>query len=218
MGEELWTDACTAWMQIIPTSAHLKPPLPSISRPRTFFLLLSGRLQHPNVRSLTSINSFMSRTIDPYGVNNTVVLWGKPTYNTVLLPAGNGNGNVQSEILFEKGDDFTLQNGWPFPQVSITRRYYTKNILVRVVATHRFLTKRVSLFFFVFFSLFFFIPVSTCFIPAESAVQWRGVYYASLLPRCSQEGNNNSSIHSIFTVRLTHPLLGIDVMLKLSLK
>lgn len=74
-------------------------------------------MQHPNIENLTDIFSWRAQTLQPYGVNNTAIFWGIPFYNTVLLPAGQG-GNVQSEMLFAKRDDFTLEEGWGFPRVS----------------------------------------------------------------------------------------------------
>ncbi|CAI7883806.1 unnamed protein product [Closterium sp. NIES-53] len=49
------------------------------------------------------------------GVNNTAIFWGMKQYNDVLMPAGKG-GNVQSEMLFAKTSEFTLEDGWVFPR------------------------------------------------------------------------------------------------------
>ncbi|CAI7782568.1 unnamed protein product [Closterium sp. NIES-53] len=50
-----------------------------------------------------------------YEVNNTAIFWGMKQYNDVLMPAGKG-GNVQSEMLFAKTSEFTLEDGWVFPR------------------------------------------------------------------------------------------------------
>ena len=73
-------------------------------------------LQHPNIGNMTDAFSWKAMTLQPFGVNNTAIFFGIPDYNTVLLPAGQG-GNVQSEFLFAKRDDFTLDDGWGFPRV-----------------------------------------------------------------------------------------------------
>eukprot|EP00475_Leptophrys_vorax_P025141 TRINITY_DN3512_c0_g1_i1.p1 TRINITY_DN3512_c0_g1~~TRINITY_DN3512_c0_g1_i1.p1 ORF type:complete len:459 (-),score=10.49 TRINITY_DN3512_c0_g1_i1:195-1571(-) len=72
-------------------------------------------VEHPNIGNITDIFSWNAKTILPYGVNNTAIFYGLKQYNDVLMPAGKG-GNVQSEMLFRKIPDFTLEDGWGFPR------------------------------------------------------------------------------------------------------
>lgn len=67
---------------------------------------------------LTSSYEFSSNLInDPIALcaDDSAMFWGIKFYNDLLIHAG-PEGNVQSEILFRKGADFTLSNGWPFPK------------------------------------------------------------------------------------------------------
>ncbi|GJP45653.1 hypothetical protein CLOM_g5015 [Closterium sp. NIES-68] len=72
-------------------------------------------VEHPNMGNLTDVFSWKAENIMPYGVNNTAIFWGMKQYNDVLMPAGKG-GNVQSEMLFAKTSEFTLDDGWVFPR------------------------------------------------------------------------------------------------------
>lgn len=47
--------------------------------------------------------------------DDSAMFWGVKYYNEYLLQAG-PDGNVQSDILFQKDADFTLKNGWAFPE------------------------------------------------------------------------------------------------------
>lgn len=46
--------------------------------------------------------------------DDSAMFWGVKYYNEYLLKAG-PDGNVQSDILFQKKADFTLRDGWAFP-------------------------------------------------------------------------------------------------------
>lgn len=46
--------------------------------------------------------------------DDSAMFWGVTYFNDMLMEAG-PNGNVQSDLLFRKGEDFTLRNGWTFP-------------------------------------------------------------------------------------------------------
>ncbi|MCO5598246.1 hypothetical protein L7F22_052338 [Adiantum nelumboides] len=72
--------------------------------------------QHPGVRNLSQVFSFDYKLLTPYkSPSDVVLLWGIPSYNDVLMNAGEG-GNVQTEVLFQKDPDtFTFRNGWAFP-------------------------------------------------------------------------------------------------------
>lgn len=72
-------------------------------------------IEHPNFANLTEAFSFDIEQIQPFGVNNTAIMWGRKDYNKILAPAG-GDGNVQSELLFAKVPDFTFSEGWAFPR------------------------------------------------------------------------------------------------------
>ncbi|CAI5950578.1 unnamed protein product [Closterium sp. NIES-64] len=72
-------------------------------------------VEHPNMGNLTDVFSWKAENILPYGVNNTAIFFGMKQYNDVLMPAGKG-GNVQSEMLFAKTSEFTLEDGWVFPR------------------------------------------------------------------------------------------------------
>lgn len=73
--------------------------------------------QHPNFRNLTEVFSFTYKSLTPYGVvNDTAMFWGIKYYNDLLMQAGE-EGNVQSEMLFEKDpESFSFKEGWAFPQ------------------------------------------------------------------------------------------------------
>lgn len=74
--------------------------------------------QHPNFRNLTEVFSFSYKGLAPYGdtINNTAMFWGIKYYNDLLMAAGD-DGNVQSELLFEKDPtSFSFSEGWAFPQ------------------------------------------------------------------------------------------------------
>ena len=48
--------------------------------------------------------------------DDTAMFWGIKYYNDLLMQAGE-DGNVQSEILFQKDKDtFSFSEGWAFPQ------------------------------------------------------------------------------------------------------
>lgn len=72
-------------------------------------------VEHPGMGNITDVFSWQAKSIVPYGVNNTAIFFGMKQYNDVLMPAGKG-GNVQSEMLFAKTPDFTLEDGWGFPR------------------------------------------------------------------------------------------------------
>ncbi|KAM7278962.1 hypothetical protein ACFE04_006096 [Oxalis oulophora] len=74
-------------------------------------------LQHPNFDNLTQLFSFNYNSLSPYGVaNDTALLWGVKFYNDLLQTSGT-NGNVQSELLFQKDfSSFTFDKGWAFPR------------------------------------------------------------------------------------------------------
>ncbi|KAH7298059.1 hypothetical protein KP509_25G025100 [Ceratopteris richardii] len=74
--------------------------------------------QHPNFDNLTEVFSFTYKSLNPYGdaINNTAMFWGIKYFNDLLMEAG-PNGNVQSEILFQKDQNtFSFSEGWAFPQ------------------------------------------------------------------------------------------------------
>eukprot|EP00249_Psilotum_nudum_P007500 c20608_g1_i1 orf=408-1841(+) len=73
--------------------------------------------QHPNFNNLTEVFSFTYKGLTPYGViNDTAMFWGIKYYNDMLMSAG-PDGNVQSEILFQKDQEtFSFKHGWAFPQ------------------------------------------------------------------------------------------------------
>eukprot|EP00250_Pteridium_aquilinum_P011370 c20018_g1_i1 orf=679-1893(-) len=75
-------------------------------------------VQHPNFDNLTEVFSFTYKSLNPYGdaINDTAMLWGIKFYNDLLMQAGE-EGNVQSEILFQKDKNtFSFTEGWAFPQ------------------------------------------------------------------------------------------------------
>ena len=53
------------------------------------------------------------------------MFWGVKYYNDELLQAG-PDGFVQSDLLFQKSADFTLSNGWAFPE----RVYFNGDLCV----------------------------------------------------------------------------------------
>lgn len=57
--------------------------------------------------------------------DDSAMFWGVKYYNEYLLQAG-PDGNVQSDLLFQKNPDFTLKNGWAFPE----RVYFNGDICV----------------------------------------------------------------------------------------
>ncbi|XP_024520797.1 COBRA-like protein 1 [Selaginella moellendorffii] len=72
-------------------------------------------VQHPNFNNLTEAFSFTYRPLQAYGsINDTAMFWGIKFYNDMLMQAGE-MGNVQSEVLLQKGDAFTFSKGWAFP-------------------------------------------------------------------------------------------------------
>lgn len=73
-------------------------------------------LKHPNFNNLTEAFSYKYKALNPYGAysNDSAMFWGVTYFNDMLMEAG-PNGNVQSDLLFRKGEDFTLRNGWTFP-------------------------------------------------------------------------------------------------------
>lgn len=73
--------------------------------------------QHPNFDNITQLFSFNYKPLTPYGaINDTAMLWGVKYYNDMLMQAG-PDGNVQSEILFQKDmRTFTFKQGWAFPR------------------------------------------------------------------------------------------------------
>jgi hypothetical protein len=82
------------------------------------YTLWNMAAMHPNFQNFTEAFSFSYKPLNPYGVNainNSAIFWGVKFYNDMLMSAG-PDGNVQSEILFRKNPDFTLANGWGFPQ------------------------------------------------------------------------------------------------------
>eukprot|EP00271_Cylindrocystis_brebissonii_P014352 TRINITY_DN35681_c0_g1_i1.p1 TRINITY_DN35681_c0_g1~~TRINITY_DN35681_c0_g1_i1.p1 ORF type:complete len:460 (-),score=51.62 TRINITY_DN35681_c0_g1_i1:1375-2754(-) len=72
-------------------------------------------VEHPNFANFTEAFSFNASQITPFDQNTTAIFWGLPEYNSILLDAGN-TGNVQSELLFAKIPEFTLDHGWGFPR------------------------------------------------------------------------------------------------------
>ncbi|MCO5581125.1 hypothetical protein L7F22_035001 [Adiantum nelumboides] len=74
-------------------------------------------VQHPNLNNLTEVFSFSYKGLSPYGssINNTGMFWGIKFFNDLLSQAGE-EGNVQSELLFEKDSaTFSFGEGWAFP-------------------------------------------------------------------------------------------------------
>ncbi|KAI5066747.1 hypothetical protein GOP47_0017275 [Adiantum capillus-veneris] len=74
-------------------------------------------IQHPNLNNLTEVFSFSYKGLSPYGnsINNTGMFWGVKFFNDFLSQAGE-DGNVQSEMLFEKDSaTFSFGEGWAFP-------------------------------------------------------------------------------------------------------
>ncbi|KAG0570694.1 hypothetical protein M758_6G174000 [Ceratodon purpureus] len=73
-------------------------------------------LKHPNFNNFTEAFSFKYKALNPYGPysNDSAMFWGVKYYNEYLLQAG-PDGNVQTDLLFKKNADFTLSNGWAFP-------------------------------------------------------------------------------------------------------
>ncbi|KAJ3673089.1 hypothetical protein LUZ60_006463 [Juncus effusus] len=72
--------------------------------------------QHPNFNNLSLVYSFMHKSLNPYGnINDTAMFWGIKYYNDLLMQAG-PDGNVQSEILFQKDPSFSFSKGWAFPR------------------------------------------------------------------------------------------------------
>eukprot|EP00250_Pteridium_aquilinum_P008582 c18052_g1_i1 orf=336-1691(+) len=74
-------------------------------------------VQHPNLNNITEVFSFSYQGISPYGnsINNTGMFWGVKYFNDFLNVAG-PDGNVQSEMLFEKDSTtFSFGEGWAFP-------------------------------------------------------------------------------------------------------
>lgn len=75
-------------------------------------------VQHPNFDNLTEVFSFTYKSLTPYGsaYNDTALFWGIRFYNDLLMQAGE-EGNVQSEILFQKDKNtFSFTEGWAFPR------------------------------------------------------------------------------------------------------
>ncbi|KAL9674166.1 hypothetical protein QQ045_030436 [Rhodiola kirilowii] len=72
-------------------------------------------VQHPNFNNLTQIFSFNYKSLTPYEqTNDTAMLWGVKFYNDLLMQAG-PYGNVQTELLFKKDENFSFRKGWAFP-------------------------------------------------------------------------------------------------------
>lgn len=73
-------------------------------------------VQHPNLDNLTEAFSFSYKGLAPYGsLNNTGMFWGIKYFNDLLFQAG-PDGNVQSELLFQKDTStFSFSQGWAFP-------------------------------------------------------------------------------------------------------
>jgi hypothetical protein len=66
-----------------------------------------------------SVQSYYSATDILSFADDTAMFWGIKYYNDLLMTAG-PDGNVQSELLFQKEPStFTFQKGWAFP-----RRFY----------------------------------------------------------------------------------------------
>jgi hypothetical protein len=57
--------------------------------------------------------------------DDSAMFWGVKYYNEDLLQAG-PEGNVQSDLLFQKNADFTWSNGWAFPD----RVYFNGDVCV----------------------------------------------------------------------------------------
>ncbi|XP_057808026.1 COBRA-like protein 6 isoform X2 [Salvia miltiorrhiza] len=71
---------------------------------------------HPNLRSVEQVFSFNYKPLNVYGnINDSGVFYGIQYYNDMLLQSGK-NGNVQTEILLHKDEDFTFKEGWGFPR------------------------------------------------------------------------------------------------------
>ncbi|XP_037491719.1 COBRA-like protein 6 [Jatropha curcas] len=71
---------------------------------------------HPNFKSLYQVFSFNYEPLDQYGnINDTGMFWGIEYYNAMLLQEGD-SGNVQTEILLHKDEDFTFREGWALPR------------------------------------------------------------------------------------------------------
>lgn len=47
--------------------------------------------------------------------DDTAMLWGIKFFNEFLMQAG-PDGNVQSEMIFQKDATFTFEQGWAFPR------------------------------------------------------------------------------------------------------
>ncbi|KDP38804.1 hypothetical protein JCGZ_04961 [Jatropha curcas] len=66
--------------------------------------------------NLYQVFSFNYEPLDQYGnINDTGMFWGIEYYNAMLLQEGD-SGNVQTEILLHKDEDFTFREGWALPR------------------------------------------------------------------------------------------------------
>ncbi|KGN64072.1 COBRA-like protein 4 [Cucumis sativus] len=73
-------------------------------------------VEHPNFNNTVEVYSFVYKPLTPFiSKNDTALFHGLKSFNDVLLQAG-PNGNVHSEIIFQKDSTFTLEHGWAFPQ------------------------------------------------------------------------------------------------------
>ncbi|KAH6806241.1 COBRA-like protein 6 precursor [Perilla frutescens var. frutescens] len=71
---------------------------------------------HPNLKSVQQVFSFNYKPLNVYtNINDSGVFYGVQYYNDMLLQSGD-NGNVQTEILLHKDEDFTFSGGWGFPR------------------------------------------------------------------------------------------------------
>ncbi|XP_008445923.3 COBRA-like protein 4 [Cucumis melo] len=73
-------------------------------------------VEHPNFNNTVEVYSFVYKPLTPFiSKNDTALFHGLKFFNDVLLQAG-PNGNVHSEIIFQKDSTFTLEHGWAFPR------------------------------------------------------------------------------------------------------
>ncbi|WOG92222.1 hypothetical protein DCAR_0311485 [Daucus carota subsp. sativus] len=74
--------------------------------------------QHPNFKNVAQVHRFGYKPLNPYPSTNDIgMFYGVKHYqNEILLEAGS-DGNVHSELIFEKDKEiFTLNQGWTFPR------------------------------------------------------------------------------------------------------
>eukprot|EP00897_Mesotaenium_endlicherianum_P005792 jgi/Mesen1/5240/ME000026S04535 len=74
-------------------------------------------IQHPNLNNISEVYNWNVTSLrSSKEGNDTALLYGEKNYNDMILQAGEF-GYQSSEILLGKARNFTLSNGWPFPQM-----------------------------------------------------------------------------------------------------